>query len=151
MTSALELERTSDEKHECLRGAVWAMAGGTPSHGKMAANATGALIAARRLQLGLAETDRSTYPDVTVISPATRTPSSSRRSPARCCPTRPSAGKKFALQESVLVNQREPRVEVFRRGQGTTWTLIPHTSGRVALTSVDATLDRADLSADPTA
>lgn len=49
------------------------------------------------------------------------------------------------------MNQREQRVEVFRRGQGTTWTLIPHTSGHVALASVDATLDFADIYADPTA
>lgn len=73
----LELERRSEEKHEYLRGEVWAMAGGTPGHAKIAANVTGALIAALRgkpcgvfssdLRVRVTETDRSTYPDVTVI------------------------------------------------------------------------------------
>lgn len=42
----LELERTSDEKHEYLRGEVWAMAGWTPNHAKLSANVTGALMLA---------------------------------------------------------------------------------------------------------
>ena len=34
----LELERTSEMKHEYLRGDVFAMAGGTPEHARLAAN-----------------------------------------------------------------------------------------------------------------
>jgi Uma2 family endonuclease len=173
----LELERTSEEKHEYLRGEVWAMAGGTPGHAKIAANVTGALIAALRgkpcgvfssdLRVRVTETDRSTYPDVTVICGKRQAAVDDENAVVN--PTvivevlsdateASDRGEKFAhlqrlpsLQEYVLVNQREQRVEVFRRGQGTTWTFIPHTSGQVVLASIDATLDFADIYADPTA
>jgi hypothetical protein len=34
----LARERTREARHEYLRGLVWAMAGGTPEHGRLAAN-----------------------------------------------------------------------------------------------------------------
>lgn len=34
----LSLEESSEDKHEYLRGEVWAMAGGTPEHGRIQAN-----------------------------------------------------------------------------------------------------------------
>jgi hypothetical protein len=40
-------------------------------------------------------------------------------------------------------------IEVFRRGQGATWTLLPFTTGRVDLESVEAALEFADVYADP--
>ena len=44
----LELERTSEVRHEYLRGEVFAMAGGTPEHARLAANIIGQLTAALR-------------------------------------------------------------------------------------------------------
>lgn len=173
----LELERRSEEKHEYLRGEVWAMAGGTPSHARIAANVIGTLIAALRgkpcgvfssdLRVRVVETDRSTYPDVTVICGKREIAADDENAvvnPTLIVEVLSDAteasdrGEKFAhlqrlasLQEYVLVSQREQRVEVFRRGEGATWTLLPYTSGRVALSSVDAALDFADIYADPTA
>ena len=68
----LELERTSEIKHEYLRGEVFAMAGGTPEHARLAANIIGALTAALRgrtcsvftsdARVRIEATDRATYP-----------------------------------------------------------------------------------------
>src|SRR5712692_2096843 len=73
----LQLERTSAMKHEYLRGEVFAMAGGTPEHARLAASIIGALTAALRgrpcsvftsdARVRIEATDRATYPDVTVV------------------------------------------------------------------------------------
>lgn len=172
----LELERASLEKHEYLGGQVWAMAGGTPSHAKIAANITAALSAALKgrpcgafssdLRVRVVETDRSTYPDVTVVCGKRQLAPDDENAVVN--PTlivevlsdsteASDRGEKFAhlqrlpsLKEYVLVSQREQRVEVFRRGEGATWTLLPFTSGRVDLKSVDAFLELAEVYADPT-
>ena len=173
----LELERGSLEKHEYLRGQVWAMSGGTPSHAQIAANVTAALAAFLKgrpcgvfssdLRVRVVETDRSTYPDVTVVCGKRQLAPDDENAVVN--PTlivevlsdsteASDRGEKFAhlqrlpsLKEYVLVSQREQRVEVFRRGEGATWTLLPFTSGRVDLKSVDAFLELAEVYADPTA
>jgi Uma2 family endonuclease len=170
----LALERTSPEKHEYLRGAVWAMAGGTPSHARIASNILGALIAALKgrpcvvfnsdLRVRVEETDRSTYPDVTVVCREQLTARDD--ADAVVNPTlvievlsdsteASDRGEKFAhlqrlssLKEYVLVTQQERRVELFRRGEGM-WTFHTFTTGRVELKSVDALLELDDVYADP--
>lgn len=173
----LDLEKTSEVKHEYLRGEAWAMAGGTPSHAKIAANVSHLLakslegkpcgVFSSDLRVRVIATDRSTYPDVTVIC--------GKRQLAADDPhavTNPivivevlsdsteasDRGEKFAhlqhlpsLQEYVLVSTRTQRVEVFRRGPGTNWTLMSHIDGSAELTSIGARLDLADVYADPTA
>lgn len=125
------------------------------------------MCSAPTLGVRVVETDRTTSPDVTVICgkrEVARDDENAIVNPTLIVEVLSDAteasdrGEKFAhlqrlpsLQEYVLVSQREQRVEVFRRGEGTTWTLIPHTGGRVALTSVDAALDFVDIYADPTA
>lgn len=173
----LDLERRSSEKHEYLRGEVWAMAGGTPSHAQIAANVTAGLSASLKgrpcgvfssdLRVRVVETDRSTYPDVTVVCGKRQLASDDDGAVVNPIvivevlsdSTEASdRGEKFAhlqrlpsLKEYVLVSQREQRIEVFRRGEGTTWTFLPFTSGRVDLKSIDASLELADVYADPTA
>ena len=71
-----ELERTSEVKHEYIDGHVYAMAGGTAAHARIAVNALGALDAAlgdgpcmvysSDIAARLSES-RYTYPDVVVI------------------------------------------------------------------------------------
>src|SRR5712691_6526613 len=73
----LELERSSEVKHEYLRGEVFAMAGGSPEHARLAASVIGELRAALRgrpcavftsdARVRIEATDRATYPDVTVV------------------------------------------------------------------------------------
>lgn len=171
----LAFERTSEQKHEYLRGTVWAMAGGTPSHARIAANVTAALGAALKgrpcavfsadLRVRVEETDRSTYPDVTVVCRRQLTASDDPH--AIVNPTvivevlsdsteASDRGEKFAhlqhlasLKEYVLVGQKGRRIEVFRRGEGTSWTLYTFVSGRVDLKSIDVFLEVDDVYADP--
>jgi Uma2 family endonuclease len=173
----LAQEEPSLEKHEYLRGQVWAMAGGTPSHARIATNVATSLANALKgrrcavfsadLRVRVEETDRSTYPDVTVVcgkQVAAADDANAIVNPSLIVEVLSDSteasdrGEKFAhlqhlpsLQEYVLVSQREQRIEVFRRGEGSTWTLLPFTSGRVDLTSVDAALEFADVYADPLA
>jgi Uma2 family endonuclease len=73
----LELERTDSERHEFLRGSVWAMEGGTPEHSRLAV-AVGALLRTALkphpcvvygadARLRIESTDRSTYADAFVV------------------------------------------------------------------------------------
>jgi len=87
----LELERSSETKHEYLRGEVFAMAGGTPEHSRLAANVIGELRAALRgrpcavftsdARVRIEETDRATYLDVTVVAASSPRPTIRTRSP----------------------------------------------------------------------
>jgi Uma2 family endonuclease len=174
----LEFERTSDAKHEFLRGEVWAMAGGTPSHALLAANVGGQLTTALRgrpcavfnadLRVRVEATDRSTYPDVTVVC--------GKREHANDDPnavTNPivlvevlsegteasDRGEKFAhyqrlvsLCEYVLVSQSSHRVEVFTRDGNNVWRYQAFGDGQVvALDALGVSLDVSALYLDPTA
>lgn len=173
----LELERTSGEKHEYLRGEVWAMAGGTVAHARITMNLGIALGVALRgrpctvfssdLRVRVEETDRSTYPDVTVVCGAPVL--STNDADAVTNPTviievlsdsteASDRGEEFAhlqrlrsLKEYVLVSQKERRVDVYRRGEGVTWTLIPCTVGAFELEALEAHLELEDVYRDPTA
>lgn len=163
----LDRERSSAAKHEYLRGEVFAMAGGTLEHGRLAARVTHLIAAglgqrpceafSSDARVRVEETDLSTYPDVSVICGRIE------RSP-----TDPEAavnpvvlvevlsdsseaydrGEKFAhfrrlasLQEYVLVSQREPRIEVFRRTLEGRWELGEAVAGgRISLESIGVEL-----------
>ena len=173
----LALEEPSLVKHEYLHGEVWAMAGGTPSHARIGMNVGIALgnalkgrpcvVYSSDLRVRIEETDRSTYPDITVV--CGKSVAASDDANAIVNPTlivevlsdsteASDRGEKFAhlqhlpsLKEYVLVSQKLQRIEVFRRGEGSTWMLLPFTSGRVPLLSVDAVLEFAEVYADPLA
>jgi Uma2 family endonuclease len=173
----LEAERRADRRHEYLRGEVYAMAGGSPEHARLAAAVSGELRAALRgrpcavfssdLRVRIEETDRTTYPDVTVVCGERRV--SAVDPDALTNPTliveilsdsteSDDRGEKFAhyrrlasLCEYVLVSQRARRVEVFRR-TADGWTL--HEAGpseTLRLASIEATLSVDDLYRDPLA
>jgi Uma2 family endonuclease len=82
-------EAISPVKREFLRGQVYAMAGGTPEHGALAAPVIGELREALRgkpcrvyssdLRVRILETDMATYPDVSVICGHIETASDDRR------------------------------------------------------------------------
>lgn len=171
----LAAEARSEVKHEFLRGEVWAMAGGTPSHAGMQVNVSSSLVVALKgrpcrvfssdLRVRISETDRSTYPDVTVVCGKLET-----------APEDPNAvtnpivivevlsesteasdrGEKFqhyarlpSLQEYVLVSQVGRRVDVFRRSEGETWVFVPFTTGSVELKSLGVSVSLDDVYADP--
>lgn len=173
----LAAEQHAPVKHEYLRGQVWAMAGGTVEHGRLAVAVSTALSNALRgkpcvvlssdVRVRIESTDRATYPDVTVvcgprvmatddrdaiINPVVLVEVLSDSSEAD------DRGEKFAhyrrlpsLREYVLVSQRERRIEVFRR-EGDHWSLYeagPMES--IELTSIGATLAVDEIFFDPTA
>jgi len=171
----LAQEAASQSKHEFLRGDVWAMSGGTPEHSRLAVNAGALLRAALQkrpcvvynsdLRIRIQSTDRSTYPDLSVVcgkdEHASDDPDAITNpivivevlSPST---ERSDRGEKFAhyqrlvsLQEYVLVAQDAPRVEVFRR-QGSSWLLTIFEAGTsLTLTSIGASFSVDELYADP--
>lgn len=150
----LARERTSGVKHEYLRGDVWAMAGGTPTHARLSM-ALGWSLRNRLqgkpcvpyssdLRVRIESTDRATYPDLTVICGPEQ--AAADDPDAITNPTvivevlsetteRSDRGEKFAhyqrlatLREYVLVSQDSQRIEVFRR-EGSTWVLSIYEAG----------------------
>lgn len=147
-------EATSEIKHEYLRGDVWAMAGGTPMHARLCASLAwvlrnhlqgkGCVPYSADLRVRIEETDRSTYPDLTIICGPEQAASDDKD--AITNPTviievlsdsteRSDRGEKFAhyqrlatLREYVLVAQDSQRIEVFRR-EGKTWVLSIYEAG----------------------
>jgi Uma2 family endonuclease len=173
----LEFERSSELKHEYLRGEVFAMAGGTPEHARLAANVIGELRTALRgrpcsvftadARVRIEITDRTTYPDVTVVcgrlEHAPDDPDSITNpvviveilSDATEAEDR---GEKFAhyrrlasLREYVLVSQRARRLEVYRR-RDDRWLLDEAGGGEpLRLESIDVVLSVDEVYRDPLA
>ncbi|MDQ3032742.1 MAG: Uma2 family endonuclease [Myxococcota bacterium] len=172
------LERVADRKHEYVNGRVYATAGGSPEHARLAGAVIGALTSALAgkpcapfssdLRVRVAATGRSTYPDVTVIcgrvehaaedDDAVTNPavivevlSDSTESDDR--------GDKWAhyqripsLREYVLVSQRSKRIEVYSRDaeQHDLWHYRDHSEGaRAALPSLDVTLSVDEIYESP--
>lgn len=173
----LDLERVSEVKHEYLRGEIFAMAGGSPEHSRLAANVIGELRAALRgrpcavftsdARVRIEATDRATYPDVTVVcgrlEPAPDDPDSITN-PVVIVEVLSDAteaddrGEKFAhyrrlgsLREYLLVSQRARRLEVYRR-RDDRWVLDEAGAGEtLRLTSIDIDLSVDEVYRDPLA
>ena len=171
----LAFEEAAETKHDLVDGVVYAMAGGTIEHSRLA-NLVGAelTIALRGrsctvyqadARVRVESTNRATYADVTVVCGPVETASDDAQAIANpvvivevLSPTteRSDRGEKLAhyrrldsLREYVLVSQEEPRVEVFRRTDAG-WLLREHGPGeRVELPSLDVALDVDALYARP--
>lgn len=160
----LELEASSDVKHELLDGNAWAMTGGSPRHAAMAANVgglLGRLLAGQRcqvfssdLRIRVAETGLATYPDVSVICGSIELDPEDRKGHTINNPTlvvevlSPSTeaydrGEKLAhykriaaLREVMLVAHDERRIDLWRR-TASGWTQLTFHAGQaVELESV---------------
>src|SRR5690606_21070696 len=142
----LELEAGSEERYEFVDGMVYAMAGGTPEHARLALAlgaelrsvlaAKGCGVYTSDLKIRIEATNRSTYADAVVVCGPNRF--SELDANAVTNPTvivevlSPSTeasdrGEKWrhyqripSLREYVLVSQGEPYIEVFRR-EGDEW------------------------------
>lgn len=163
----LRREETSEVKHEFVAGAVYAMAGGTVEHGRLAM-AVGyelrrqlegreCVILSSDVRVRIAPTDRSTYPDVTVVCGAVERAADDEEAVTN--PTilvevlsesteRADRGEKWAhyrrltsLRWYVLVSQTERRLEAYRR-EGDLWVF--HEAGpgaRLSHPELDVALD----------
>lgn len=159
----LALDAASDEKLEYERGEVFVLGRGTLEHSRLQATIGYALsnatdrrpctVYSSSARIRAVKTDRACYPDVTVVC-----------GPAKTLPGDPHTitnptilvevlsesteandrGAKWAhyrridsLQEYVLVNQTEPRIEVYRR-EGQFWLFAEYGPGtHVDLRSIE--------------
>jgi Uma2 family endonuclease len=169
----LVLERDSLVKHEYVAGEIYAMAGGTPGHARLAARVilllgpqlrVGCSVYTSDLRVRIVETDLSTYPDVsvicgqpehiagdaeTVVNPIVVVEVTSKSTEHY------DRGVKLAhyqllpsLREILLVSHRGPRVTLYRRDDAS-WTEHDYRAGEaVDLRSISARLDIRDLYRD---
>ncbi|MGC4067910.1 MAG: Uma2 family endonuclease [Polyangiaceae bacterium] len=161
-------ETASPVKREFIGGQVYAMAGGTPEHGALAAAVVGELRQALRgkpcrvyssdLRVRITDTDMATYSDATVIcgrlETATDDPNAainpkllvevlSESTEAYDWGSKAAHYRRIpSLQEYVFVAQDEPRIEVYRRNDEGGWVLYEARSGeRLELRSIGVVLD----------
>lgn len=164
----LKLEAAADRKHEWFDGRVYAMAGGTPEHGRLAMQVGSELIrlsaacgcgvyssdvAIRVLATGLA-----TYPDASVVcGPMARDPEdhNALTNPVVLVEVLSDGteaydrGEKFehyqqipSLRDYVLVSQRKARVEVYSRDEHNRWVLTTASAGEsFALTAIEGVIE----------
>lgn len=151
----LALEATSDERLEFVDGAVFAMAGGTPEHARLSAAIIselrialadkGCAVFGSDLKIRVEATNRSTYADAAVICGPERVSELDPNAVTNptvivevLSPSTEAAdrGDKWhhyqrleSLREYVLISQREPCVEVFRR-EGDEWVLRTSIAGQ---------------------
>lgn len=152
----LALEAESETRLEFVDGQVYAMAGGTPEHARLAVEIAaelraalkpkGCLVYSSDLKLRIDATNRSTYADVVVIcGPEEHSeidPSAITNPTVIVEVLSPSTeaadrGEKWrhyqrfaSLREYVLVSPGDPYVEVFRR-EGEEWVLRTSMAGGV--------------------
>jgi len=164
----LKLEAAADQKHEWLDGRIYAMAGGTLEHGRLAAQSIGELIRlgvacgcgvySSDVKVRVLATGLATYPDASVVcGPVERDPAD------RNVLTNPAVlvevlsdgteaydrGEKFehyrripSLRDYVLVSQRKAQVEVYSRDERNRWVLSTAGAGEsFALTAMAGAID----------
>jgi Uma2 family endonuclease len=152
----LELEASSEQRYEFVDGVVYAMAGGTPEHSRLAMALGAALLGSlgpkgcavfgSDLRIRIEATKRSTYADVVVFCGPELSSEIDRTavvipavivevlSPSTEASDRGEKWRHYqridSLREYVLVSQGEPYVEVFRR-VGDEWVLRTATAGQM--------------------
>ena len=169
----LAMERESDIKHEFYRGEIFAMAGSSPNHDRIAGDTysslntqlrkSGCEVFSSEIRVRVNPTRSYTYPDIKVVCGEQEF--TKDKPPSLLNPTliievlSPStaeydkAGKfseyrKLAsLQEYILIAQDEPLIEHYVRQPDATWVLRDFTSMEavIELKSIECTLALADI------
>lgn len=172
----LERERVSEVKHELIQGEMFAMAGGTPEHARLAAAMSGELRLALRgkpcapfssdLRIRVSDTGLVAYPDAVVVCGSLERDaedSSTILNPVVIVEVLSESteaydrGLKFAhyrriasLKEYVLLSQQEPLIELFRRNEDNSWTLFEYRPpAKAILSSLGISIDVAEIYHDP--
>lgn len=171
-TDYVLLEETSTVKHEYLDGAVWAMAGGSPEHARIAANIATLLrtqLSGRRcavfssdLRVRVIATGLATYPDVTVVCGRLELDPEDVKQHTIINPSvvveilSPSTedydrGEKLlnyqqidSLREVVLVSHDARRIDIWRRAEKG-WYLVANPEDVAVLESIDCRLPLSDV------
>ena len=172
----LERERVSEVKHELIQGEMFAMAGGTPEHARLAAAVITRLgisllgkpcaLFSSDLRIRVSDTGLVAYPDAVVVCGSLeRDPedSSTILNPVVIVEVLSESteaydrGLKFAhyrriasLKEFVLLSLQEPLIELFRRNEDNTWTLFEYRPpAKAILSSLGISIDVAEIYHDP--
>lgn len=145
----LAFERTDDKKHEYLAGTIYAMAGGSARHNRIAGSTYATLYAQLRqrqctvypsdMRVKVIQTELYTYPDITIVCGNEQY--EDKKEDTLLNPTiiievlSPSTekydrGKKFqhyrtilSLREYILIAQDTYHIERFARQSDNTWVL----------------------------
>lgn len=143
----LEMEEKALEKHEYLRGVIYAMSGGTSDHGRIAASMTIELGVALRgrpcnvyssdVRIRIIETDLATYPDVSVVCGKVEHAADDRHgvvNPILVVEVLSDSTEAYdrgakaahyrripSLKEYVFVDQKTKKIEVYRRFDHNRW------------------------------
>ena len=163
----LALEEASNVKHEFLGGEIYGMAGGTPEHAALSVAVSSALLTQLRggrcrvyssdLRVRVLATGLATYPDVTVVCGE---PERDPESPTTIANPRVvvevlsdstidyDRGEKLqqyrqipSLAAVVLVWHRQPRIEVWARGEADAWAMHEaHAGERADVAAIACTL-----------
>lgn len=173
----LRLEEMSPVKHEFLDGLVWAMAGGSPDHARVAANVSTSLglqprdrpctVFSSDLRVRVKETGLATYPDVSVVcgrlemdpdDPKRHTVINPKVIVEVLSPSTEAydRGEKLShykrvpsLIDVVLIAHDRRRIEVWRREEHG-WALeVVEDDGVAHLRAIECTLAIADVFRDP--
>lgn len=172
----LAAEAQADVRHEFLSGEVWAMAGGTIEHGRLAIAVASEIGAALRgkpcsafssgVRVRIPETDLATYPDLSVVcgqlgraadddnaitNPVLLVDVLSDSTEAYDRDAKWAHYRRIAsLREYVLVSQAEPLIEVYRRTAGGRFELFEARSGEaIELASIGARIEVSAIYANP--
>jgi Uma2 family endonuclease len=171
----LELEATSQLRHEFFDGAVYAMSGGSPDPSRLAANVisilTGQLAGkpcqafTSDLRVRVQATGLATHPDVSVICGSLQLDPEDNNtvtnpllivevlSPSTQRYDREEKAAHYrripSLESYVLISQDEQRLEVFSRNQDGSWTLREARNGAVDLPAIGCALAVADVYRNP--
>jgi Uma2 family endonuclease len=173
----LALEAEAEQRYEFVDGVVYAMAGGTPEHSRLAIGVASELRAAlvglgyavygSDLKIRIDATNRTTYADVAIVCGPEVTSAIDPHaitnptviievlSPSTEASDRGEKWRHYqrlaSLREYVLVSQGEPYVEVFRR-EGEEWVLRTFVAGQsVELPSQGVRVSVDAIYADPRA
>jgi len=171
------IDEANEGKHEFIDGVVYAMAGGTPEHARLAmvvGRELGVQLVGKRcavyssdLRIRVLATGLATYPDVTVVCGNLETDPENSHTATNptvifevLSPTTEKHDRedKYAhyrripsLRAYVLVSQDERRIEGFTRNADESWTLRDHRAGKTRLESIGCTLDIETIYANPLA
>jgi Uma2 family endonuclease len=173
----VRLEEYANFKHEFLGGQVWAMAGGTPEHARMASMVSASLVAQLRgkrcavyssdARVRVVATGLDTYPDVTVVcgheerdegdrlavvNPVVLVEVTSDGSEGYDRGEKLDHYKRIAsLREIVFVSHREPAIDVLRRRSDDTWSPPELARGgqQAKLESIDCEIAVDEVYRDP--
>jgi len=177
-TEFLTIEARSEERHEFLDGQVFAMAGGSPEHGALAAAFIGELRTALRgkpcrvfssdVRVRVEDTGLTTYPDASVVCGQLETHATDKDAivnPVLVLEVLSDSTEAYdrgakaahyrripSLREYVLISQNERRIEVYRRNaQGRFELFETGPEQNVELSSVGVTLETSAIYDNPLA